>query len=237
MLKQISPTEVMPYPPKEFPIFVSVDVESYERNHALITEIGISTLDTADLFLVPPGVDGKYWHCKIRAQHLIILENRHLVNWEFVSGCPDRFDYGTSEIIRLADAHLHLKAAFTPSSHVGTDGKKVILLGHDVNSDISYMKKLGFDPTPYVWETVDSAYLYRTWKQDHNISNLGRILDDFDMVAWHPHNAGNDAYYTIMAMLAVCVREASIRGAADVGEPEEVKAKAPPEPEEEDVWP
>lgn len=212
-----------------------MDVESYERNHSLITEIGISTLDTAELLTVPPGVDGKEWHSKIRAQHLIILEHRHLVNWEFVNGCPDRFDYGKSETIRLHDAPLYLKSAFTHSGHLGKDDRKVILLGHDVNSDISYLKKLSFDPMPYVWETVDSANLYRTWKQDHNISNLGRILDDFYMVAWHPHNAGNDAYYTIMAMLAVCVREATTRGQTDVGEQVVVKAKAPFEEEEDDI--
>ncbi|KAG9599205.1 hypothetical protein KCV01_g8399, partial [Aureobasidium melanogenum] len=43
-------------------IYIAVDVESYERNHNIITEIGFATLDTRDLKGIPPGEAGKEWH-------------------------------------------------------------------------------------------------------------------------------------------------------------------------------
>lgn len=75
-------------------VFVCVDVESYERNHNLITEIGFSTLDTRDIVSLAPGVDGKNWFGKIRSRHFRIREYSHLVNMEFVKGCPNSFDFG-----------------------------------------------------------------------------------------------------------------------------------------------
>ncbi|KAF2006223.1 hypothetical protein P154DRAFT_422772 [Amniculicola lignicola CBS 123094] len=213
-------------------VFVCVDVEAYERAHHIITEIGIATLDTRELQGVPPGVDGVGWRSKIRARHLRIRENKHLVNGEFVSGCPERFDFGTSEIVSLADAPMQVAACFNPpfgaavfSQNVSeplisllddigsSTPRKVVLLGHDTLTDIKYLQDLGYDPLkhPYLVESLDSAILYRVWKQEQNITKLGNILYDFDIVGWNLHNAGNDAVFTLQAMLAVCVREATLR--------------------------
>ena len=38
----------------------------------------------------------------------------------------------------------------------------------------------------------------------------------FDVPAWNLHNAGNDARYTLQALLAICVREAGERGSMEV---------------------
>jgi hypothetical protein len=193
-------------------VFVCVDVESYERAHNKITEVGVATLDTRDLAGVAPGPDGANWRSKIRARHFRITDHRHLVNSEFVSGCPDRFDFGQSTFVKLAE-DLPNTANITDSG----EQRKLILLGHDTLSDTKYLQQLGFDPLtlPNLIETQDTATMYRVWRREQQPTKLGNILYDFDIPGFNLHNAGNDAVYTVQAMLGVCVREATIRGSPE----------------------
>jgi hypothetical protein len=83
-----------PYNHGDSIVFVCVDVEAYERNTRQITEIGIASLDTDDLKAVNPGEGGVNWRKMIRARHFRVKENKHLINKDFVHGCPDRFEFG-----------------------------------------------------------------------------------------------------------------------------------------------
>ena len=97
-------------------IFISVDVESYERDRKAITEIGISTLDTNDLINLPPGEGGLAWMKRIRSRHFRVRENSHLVNSDFVAGCADRFEkkFGSSEWISINEAPQVVASCFKP---------------------------------------------------------------------------------------------------------------------------
>lgn len=88
------PGNLAPYENEGSVVFVCVDVEAYERNNSLITEIGIATLDTEDLKSQVPGEGGSNWLSLIRARHFRINEYKHLNNTEFVDGCADRFEFG-----------------------------------------------------------------------------------------------------------------------------------------------
>jgi hypothetical protein len=83
-----------PYNQENSVVFVCVDIEAYERNTSLITEIGIATLDTRDIASMIPGEGGANWRSMIRARHFRIKEYQHLQNVEFVQGCADRFEFG-----------------------------------------------------------------------------------------------------------------------------------------------
>lgn len=216
-------------------MFVSVDVESYERAHHKITEVGIATLDTKELADIAPGEDGKGWRNYIRARHFRIKENAHLVNSEFVSGHPDGFDFGESMFVSLAEAPAHIAACFAPpfgahringaktvvdmtASMAASEQRKIIFLGHDTLGDVRYLQNLGYDPMVIdnLLEALDTAVMYRVWRREHNPTSLGRILHDFDIAGYKLHNAGNDAVFTMQAMLAICVREASMRNTTDL---------------------
>lgn len=223
-------------------LFVCVDVESYEKDHSKITEVGVATLDTRHLIGVAPGVDGKHWRTKINARHFRIREYQHLTNSQFVSGCPDRFEFGTSEFIDLDEAAKYVEACCKPSSDAAGGGvslldpeeqRNIVFLGHDTNTDVEYLRQLGFDvhALPNMLETLDSAVLHQFWTKQPDTTSLSKILGEFDIVGWHMHNAGNDAVYTVQAMLGVCVRESTLRGKEEVVKTEE------PEVEEEEVWP
>jgi len=230
---------------------MAIDVEAYELNHNIITEVGITTLDTLDLVNAPPGKDGANWFAKARRRHFRIEENKHIVNSQHIQGCPDRFEFGESEFVRLADAPALLASCFRePFSREQAreeleisfaarmeiieslknappkPKRTIILVGHSPDGDIRYLQKLGFNPlnTSNVLEVLDAATLYRVYRREQLPVSLGTMLYNFDMVGWNLHNAGNDAAYTLQAFLAIVVRDASRRG--DVKLSEEYKQRS-----------
>lgn len=84
----------MPYKSDRLPLFVAIDIEAYEFNQNLISEVGIAMLDTARVADVAPGKDGQGWFSRIHARHIRIEENRWAKNNRYVAGCPDKFDFG-----------------------------------------------------------------------------------------------------------------------------------------------
>ena len=166
----------------------------------------------------------------IKARHFRIRDYAHLVNSEYVSGCPGSFFFGQSEFVSLKDATALVASCFEPpfcsqpgtSHNVGETGsmekRNLIFLGHDTLMDIKYLQNLGFDPllVPNLLEAQDSATLYRVWRREEQITKLARILARFEINAFGLHNAGNDAVYTMQSFLAVLVSEASIRNSPEV---------------------
>ena len=100
----------------------------------------------------------------------------------------------------------------------GEERRNIIFLGHDVDNDIAYLRKIGFDPLnrSNLLQTMDTRSMYQAYTHDPNPASLGRILGAFDFAGWHLHNAGNDAVYTIWALLAMAVASAAERGSPDV---------------------
>ncbi|KAF5847775.1 hypothetical protein GGP41_009017 [Bipolaris sorokiniana] len=224
----VDPSMAAPFMFEQSVVFVCVDVESYEGAHHKITEVGVATLDTRDLQDIAPGENGKAWREMIRARHFRIKEYKHLVNHLYVIGHPDGFLFGESTFVSLNEAAKHVAACFrAPFGDVDTPTKQsnekrnIVLLGHDTLGDIHYLQQLGYDPVKEenILEIMDTATMYRVWHRDQQPTKLGNILSDFDIVGWKLHNAGNDAVYTLQAMLGICVREAMIRGSLD---PEEI---------------
>lgn len=75
-------------------IFVSIDIEAYEFNQDVITEVGIAIFDTLSIRGQEPGSTGEKWFGLIDAHHLRIKENSWAENSKHVRGCADNFDFG-----------------------------------------------------------------------------------------------------------------------------------------------
>ena len=200
-------------------VFVCIDIEVYERNPRRLTEIGVCTLDTLDLVDLAPGKGGESWMDLLRCRHFRIAENAHLTNKDFVTGCPDRFELGESEWISVKDAPQVLSSCFkfpfsepgkyTPypadvrrlapggmmiapqivehSSHI----RNVVLVGHNIRSDIDYMRTIGYDVgnLTNLIEAIDTSNLFRAFKHEQNPRNLGSVLLEFELTGWNLHNA------------------------------------------------
>lgn len=203
-------------------MFIAFDVEAYERSPRQITEIGVATLDTRDLHGIAPGASGENWQKLIRARHFRIEEYKHYRNHEFVQGCPDQFEFGESEFIAKDSVGKVMSSCFkspfsAPQTQSTDEKRKVILLGHDISQDISYLQQAGFNVlnSGNVHDKLDTVEMYRVYTKDPNARSLGSIIYDLNFTGWNLHNAGNDAVYTVWAFLAICVKSATERGSAE----------------------
>lgn len=228
-------------PPHQFDmdaIFIAIDCEAYEKWPKVVTEIGVATLDTRDLEGCSPGSVGQDWHKHIRSRHFRIIEHKHLVNKEYCAGCPESFDYGKSEFKSKEEIASVLTSCFHEPFSKGqgesvtlprsdakaTEEKRsIILVGHDFSQDVNYCQSIGFNPLNRgnLLEVLDTSDMYRSYARAVNPSSLSNVCYHFDLTAWHPHNAGNDAVHTMWALLAIAVKHASERGNADVAKKHE----------------
>jgi len=198
----------VPYPFEQEVVFISFDVEAYEKSHKTITEVGISSLDTLHLNGVAPGPGGANWIDKIRSRHFRIKEHKHLVNKDFIVGCPDRFekDFGESEFISIKDAPQVVASCFrapfaartselTAIQEASEDEKHVkrniILVGHNAKQDVDYLREMGYDLSNLsnVVEVLDTADLYRALAHEENPVSLGTLLYNVGLSGWNLHNA------------------------------------------------
>lgn len=55
-------------------------------------------------------------------------------------------------------------------------------------------------------EALDTAILYRVLVKETQNSSLGKVILGLGRTAWHLHNAGNDARYTLEALIGICIK-------------------------------
>ena len=202
---EVDITASVPFPFNFEVVFVSVDIEAYESNHSLVTEIGVSTLDTRDIINIIPGSGGRNWMDRIRARHFRIRENSSYVNGQHVAGCPDRFEkaFGESEWINMVDVASTMASCFRhpfstkssspsiPEEEIDMLRRNVILIGHNVSTDIDYLRRAGYSVKNLstLVEVLDTANLYRALKHETQVASLATILQDLNLEAWNLHNA------------------------------------------------
>ncbi|RGP75616.1 qde-2-interacting protein [Fusarium sporotrichioides] len=187
-------------------VFICVDVEAIERKPNPVSEVGISILDTRDIKGVHPKDVGRGWWPMIKTHHLRVHEYAGLRNYQFVKGCPDSFDFGKSIFPQKAELQETIMGIFQPYL---VSEREIIVVGHDVRQDITYFNQIGIDLRALagLTEPVDTQHLHQAWCSSTNGRGLVTVLNDLNIPNKHLHNAGNDAHYTLCAMLGIAVQE------------------------------
>ena len=105
--------------------------------------------------------------------------------------------------------------------------RKIILVGHGVGADITYLKSIGYDVhnLSNLHEVVDTALMWQALKRELSPRNLGSILVDLDIHGWNLHNAGNDAVYTLQAMVRISIKQLIERNMGKEIQEQEKKAR------------
>ncbi|KAF2149407.1 hypothetical protein K461DRAFT_296878 [Myriangium duriaei CBS 260.36] len=193
------------------PVFICIDIEAYERDQSIITEIGVATLDTRDVRHIHPSTGAESWLSKIRSMHVIIDEHKQYINTRYVKGCPDKFHFGTSRYLTLSDTQALLQRAIQVPDILSNDNaeeqRKVMLVAHSLRGDRKYMTAIGVDlsAAKNIIMDVDTQRLCSSKKQP---ARLSRLLDQLEIKYNDLHNAGNDAAYTMQALVKMVFLDA-----------------------------
>lgn len=213
--KKLTLDEPTPHPFLTEPVFISVDVEVNERCHSMVTEVGITTLDTRDLVGIAPGPNGEHWQSRIQSRHLRVEEYKRHVNQLYVRGCPDNFEFGSSEFVKADDVSKAVQDAFAlPSFFDGPDKKlrPLVLVGHSLAADIEYLRLANVHiidteagSSKFV-DHFDTATGFQMISGEMEPRSLASVIAELGMTGWNLHNAGNDARYTMQALVAMLVK-------------------------------
>ncbi|RYO82410.1 hypothetical protein DL764_009610 [Monosporascus ibericus] len=177
--------------------FVCVDVEAYEMNADLVTEVGLAVLDTDDIMDVAPGKNGENWLSEIETFHFRIKEYSSMINSQFVHGCPGSFAFGNSDFVSLKD--IPQEVGNIIGDNASGDKQPVILVGHDIANDLAYLQKVGYNPwrVPHIVDEIDTKSMFQRLKRSQDGRGLETVCSDLGYPGYDFHNAGNDARWTL----------------------------------------
>ncbi len=93
------------------------------------------------------------------------------------------------------------------STKKGRAMRNIIIVGHDVHNDMGHLSRIGVDVSAAgnFLKTVDTQDLHQHWSGASDARSLRFMLDDIGIQHKNLHNGGNDAAYTLQAMVAMCV--------------------------------
>ncbi|CCE63463.1 hypothetical protein TPHA_0E03740 [Tetrapisispora phaffii CBS 4417] len=189
-------------------ILFSIDIEAYEFDSNVITEIGITIYDPRENYQQPTifPVFQKY--------HIIIEESLFLKNKKFVCDFKDCYLHGESYVLKLVEAKNFIQNLinfYLKSSNEADRTWERALVGHNVKGDLNWLKNIGIklpelDFTLTEKDNSDAVHVLDTQIfYQHNFydkySSLGKILKLFNISHSFLHNAGNDSYYTLKALI------------------------------------
>jgi hypothetical protein len=180
-------------------VLICIDCEAYEHDQAKVTEIGVAVLDMRDLWNIEPSRLSEEGPGFIKSAHYRPVEFSRLVNKRFVHGCPKAFGFGTSTWVRTTDVAPILQRIFE-------DPSRMSIAAHSNN----ILRTLGFSfrSTPNVIGETDTQRLASTRTQ----ISLNKLLAALQIEAVNLHNAGNDAVYTMQALVKMAALESSEPG-------------------------
>jgi hypothetical protein len=169
-------------------VFFAIDVEKNESGDEIL-EVGISWVDAVDV-----------WNDNsIKSRHLVVKEHRHIRNGRHVPDAKDRFVYGASEALSLREIIRVMKVMVDGFRHEYDD---VFLIGHSLQNDILWLKRAGIDLGDMVSATCDLAAVDQAERGSMYRRKLEVLAAECGIGCDVPHNAGNDAVYTLQLALA-----------------------------------
>jgi hypothetical protein len=160
---------------------LSLDLEFYERNTSIVTEVGFSIIKNKE----------------IKTYHYIVEENKKYRNGVFVVDNMDNFSFGKSEYLSLEQIKEKLK------KHLEDVG---CLVGHAFENDRFFLNDLLTKKNMHLNNNIlDTQKIAKMYLFEDEVFSLKRIVNNVLNVEENQelylHNAGNDAYYTLVSLL------------------------------------
>ncbi|GEQ70145.1 hypothetical protein JCM33374_g3821 [Metschnikowia sp. JCM 33374] len=186
-------------------VLFCVDVEAWERNTQVVTEIGVSIYDPEEQENALTPV--------IRTYHIVIDKNQNKRNGRFVPDHMNNFMEGTSVLLPMYQAKTLLQKLV--DKYFGQWATKwCTLVGHDLRNDIDYLAKIGIHVPPSCLQLdTQKVFAYSHGSYGASLQNaLRTVKQPFAFL----HNAANDAYFTVMLALKLCDPNARLALGLDI---------------------
>lgn len=132
---------------------------------------------------------------------MIISEHNHLKNGKYVPDNKAEFMGGPSCHFSLDDARRFLQNLIVLYFHPNHP-MHCALTGHDLKGDLDWLHQLGVEIPNHI-RKLDIKVLY-AYTHGHDGASLKNALRAVKQPHAFLHNAGNDAYFTIMLALKLC---------------------------------
>lgn len=89
------------------------------------------------------------------------------------------------------------------------DKRKLVFVAHDARQDINYLSSIGFEVLALqgLVEQLDTKEMHQAWRASDQGKSLHHVLNDLLIQSKHLHNAGNDAVFTLRALIGVAIEE------------------------------
>lgn len=147
----------------------AVDVESFEKNHSIILELGWIIFDV-----------GKQ---RFYNRHIVIKEYQHVRNFKFVPDHKENFMFGETEYLTEREAIRVLQNEFD------TLAPNMALICHGLSSELSYFKKMKLK-LRHSYE-FDTNELHQCVSDEFGRSiSLINLLNKYNIQHQYLHNAG-----------------------------------------------
>lgn len=168
-------------------IYISVDMETFESNRRLLTEVGMAVHH--------PGIADKNIPPTTKAFHYIIKENIKHRNGRFVADHKFDFSYGISRVVSLTLCRLAFQSVISHCQKLAQEHSLgIAMVGHGFDSDMMVFANAGIH-IPHEIDIIDTEQLWKVTQA--KFSSLGKILKYLKIPHGLLHNAGNDAFLTL----------------------------------------
>jgi hypothetical protein len=189
---------------------VCLDIEWWQKEPKLTTEIGIAEIMAKGLF---PSVHAENILTGIQVAHARPIPYAHLLNNFTGAGDPEIFHFGTTKFVTAEEAKQVIINTFV-RPRVGGDGslQPIILVGHAVDNEFDHIQRaFGVDLRSYgtVVKVIDTqAMASNAGIHGPKGPSIGLrdLLEHFNINISNLHTAGNDAAGTLIAAVLLALK-------------------------------
>ncbi len=169
---------------------LAFDVEAFEFDHRRLLELG------AALYIVSSSSDPP----NIQTWHFVMHENERKQNGKYCANNRDNYMFGKTQVKRISEVFEWL---MTEMSQPHT-----AIVGHNLQADLRYLcQAIGSTTVKFNhgWlrgrQHFDTQAIFKEVYLRPHEEKLEKLLRHFGIEHGYLHNAGNDAYYTLITAL------------------------------------
>jgi hypothetical protein len=167
-------------------VFIAIDFENIpniqkDLSQNLESEVGVAVLDTEDF----PSRS---------SAELISTYNFASGSSKYQERARKRFLFGKSVAITQKDLLKSIESLVSR-------GRQVVFVGHDIKNDLRALDRLGFDFSKFTITTLDTQAI------SGDSPSLSRLLLTLGCPFIKPHCGGNNANFTLKALLLLAARD------------------------------